>query len=86
MKICKKINGNFYEGVKMIIYGSRNRQKRMGISENEVLCNYCKNETQFEIITQREYFTLYFIPLFPIGKRREYMVCPVCNRYYEQTK
>ncbi len=68
----------------IILWGFRKMQKLFGQS-GPYTCNNCHNHTLFEIIRVRNWFTLFFIPLFPVSGKY-YNLCPVCRQGYELTK
>jgi hypothetical protein len=60
-----------------IIWGTRTFQKIMG---NTVMytCGHCGNSNHFQIIRAGDWFTLFFIPIFPFYYR--YLIlCPICG-------
>ena len=34
----------------------------------------------------RDWFTLFWIPVFPISARKEYLECPICHQAYDVPK
>ena len=42
------------------------------------LCPNCGSETPYRRKSVQTFLTLYFIPVFPIGKRSDYLECAVC--------
>ncbi|MEZ7716686.1 zinc-ribbon domain-containing protein [Leptotrichia wadei] len=34
----------------------------------------------------RDWFTLFWIPVFPISGRKEYLECPICRQVYDVPK
>jgi hypothetical protein len=61
----------------MIIFGTRPRTKT--IDTGTFFCPHCQTTRDYERKEARPYFTLYFIPLFPIGKPFELIECTVCR-------
>jgi hypothetical protein len=50
----------------MIIYGVRRRNKVLG--QMEIGCAKCQKPTMQTVVRTRPWMTLFFIPVFPIGK------------------
>jgi rubredoxin len=65
----------------MIIFGARPRTKTIGTGT--FFCPHCQTTRDYERKEARPYFTLYFIPLFPIGKPTEFIECTVCQVAYQ---
>ncbi len=49
-----------------IIFGSRANNKVLG--QREYLCSRCQRQGYHAIVRSSRWFTLYFIPIFPVGK------------------
>lgn len=64
----------------MIIYGYRNREKELGTGT--FYCSKCEVQRPYRHKKLVRYFTLFFIPLFPLGTLSEYVECQVCGRAY----
>ena len=46
-------------------------------------CPKCSIKTEYNVKSSRQYFRLFFIPIFPIGNKNEPSVeCQTCNRTY----
>ena len=43
-------------------------------------CPRCRAEKRYAHKSICSYFTLFFIPIFPVGKKREYIECFGCGR------
>ena len=65
----------------MIFFGSRSRQVKIG--EGEFNCPVCNAERVYKHMRTTVYFTLYFIPLFPIRRLGEYITCQACNQAFD---
>jgi hypothetical protein len=65
----------------MIVYGYRNREIEQGTGD--FYCPKCEAQRQYKHKKIVRYFTLFFIPLFPLGKLSEYVECGVCGRTYK---
>ena len=43
-------------------------------------CPVCRNNTQYQILEQRSYFSLFFIKLFPVSKSKgAQLICANCR-------
>lgn len=60
----------------MIIYGTRGREVHVG--SGQFNCPRCKSEQEYNHKEVKRYFTLYFIPLIPIGTSGAYIECRGC--------
>src|SRR6185436_3160723 len=65
----------------MIIYGYKNREVEQ--SSGSFYCSTCGVRRLYKHKKVVRYFTLFFIPLFPLGKLSEYVECQVCRRTYQ---
>ncbi len=61
-----------------IIWGTRVMNKVLGYFNQPYKCGRCNNVSNFKLIRQRKWFTLFWIPIFPIGTKH-FFGCPVCN-------
>jgi hypothetical protein len=61
----------------MIIYGTSGREIPVG--EGQFHCPRCLEPQHFRHTRISRYFTLYFIPLFPISNQGEYVECSGCG-------
>lgn len=61
----------------MIIYGTK--PKSTQIDEGTFFCPQCQTEQDYELYRVKTYFTLYFIPLFPVGSGDEHIQCENCS-------
>ncbi len=64
----------------MIIFGTRARHKT--VDTGEFFCLHCQQTRAYEHKQGKNYFALYFIPLFPIGEAGEFIECQKCHRSY----
>ncbi len=64
----------------MIIWGSTGKEKK--IDTCEFFCPNCQEEAECSTIRVSRYFTLYFIPLFPMETLGEYIRCNDCRSEY----
>lgn len=61
----------------MIIFGTRGVKSTL--KEGSFLCPQCESERHFKHKKVTRFFTLYFIPLIPIGRLGEYVECQTCK-------
>jgi hypothetical protein len=64
----------------MIIYGYKHREIQLGTGHFH--CFKCEVQRPYRHKKIVRYFTLFFIPLFPLGTLSEYVECQVCGRTY----
>lgn len=67
----------------IIIWGSRGINKTL--STGQFYCPQCEGEERYKHIRVRNFFTLYFIPILPLGTLGEYIECQHCNLTYKQS-
>ncbi len=66
-----------------IIYGSRALTKKL--NEGQFYCPNCDDvDLDYEHKTAREWFTLYWIPIFPVGGAVEYIECCDCKQRFQE--
>lgn len=65
----------------MIIYGTRTLSSK----DRQVTfhCPTCSGPRHGSIVSQRRWFTLYFIPIFPVYSQGEHAECGSCGGTYE---
>lgn len=61
----------------MIIYGTRGREST--IEQGAFNCPRCGMNRTYQHIQVKRWFTLYFIPIFPIGTVGDYVQCDSCS-------
>jgi hypothetical protein len=64
----------------MIIYGYKHKELELGTGKFH--CFSCEVQRPYRHKKVVRYFTLFFIPLFPLGTMSEYVECQVCGRTY----
>lgn len=64
----------------MIIFGTKAKTKT--IDQGEFYCPHCAHERHYERKQVKNYFSLYFIPVVPIGDGGEIIECQTCGRSY----
>lgn len=65
----------------MIIWGLRNRGNALG--QIQLTCPNCHRAAMTSLAQTRRWFTLFFIPLFPIGAKQSIAVCGLCGFRYQ---
>lgn len=63
-----------------IIFGTRG--VRSTIKEGKFLCPQCQSFTPYKHKKVTQFFTLYFIPLIPLGSRGTYVECQQCRNTF----
>jgi hypothetical protein len=61
----------------MIIWGSSTREIPVG--GGECFCPRCSQRQPYTLIESKRYFTLYFIPLFPMYAQGRHVACNSCG-------
>jgi len=61
----------------MIIFGTTARRKTIG--SGQFYCPHCQTQRSYERKQAKRYFTLYFIPLIPMGDLGEFIECQTCH-------
>jgi len=61
----------------MIIFGTRGVKSTM--KEGQFLCPQCANTQNYKHKKVTNFFTLYFIPLIPLGKAGDFVECQTCK-------
>lgn len=65
----------------MIIYGSKGVTKTLNRGSFD--CPFCCAPRQYLLRSIRTYFTLYFIPLFPVGSGQRFVECGSCSQTFD---
>ena len=69
----------------LIIFGTKTEQKNLGIKKEMTECARCGQPVFLNNIKQSNYFTLFWIPIFPY--KEEYLeVCPTCGYTIKKAK
>ncbi|MDF1664124.1 MAG: TerB family tellurite resistance protein [Planctomycetota bacterium] len=66
----------------IIVWGSRGINKTLAIGQ--FYCPQCEGEEGYKHIRVRNFFTLYFIPIIPMGTLGEYIECQHCQFTYKK--
>ncbi|MBI5957846.1 MAG: zinc-ribbon domain-containing protein [Chloroflexi bacterium] len=64
-----------------IIFGTRVRHSVIG--EGQFYCPKCQAKRAYKHKRASRYFTLYFVPLIPMGKMGEFIECQACGIAFE---
>ncbi|MBN1562716.1 MAG: zinc-ribbon domain-containing protein [Anaerolineae bacterium] len=66
-----------------IIFGTKVRHQVIG--EGQFFCPKCQSQRQYKHKKASRYFSLYFVPLIPMGKLGEFVECQTCGVAFEPT-
>ncbi len=64
----------------MIIFGTRGVNST--VSQGQFLCPQCETEQHYKHKKVTRFFTLYFIPIIPLGRMGEFVECQSCRGTY----
>jgi|APSaa5957512622_1039677.scaffolds.fasta_scaffold40831_3 hypothetical protein len=68
-------------GKRMILFGTKTRHTK--VKDEVILSNSCpKCQGNLELYDVKEWFTLYFIPIFPFNKVDSCYKCDKCKQAY----
>ncbi len=65
-----------------ILFGTKTRFKTL--STGQFYCPQCRTRRTYELRLARDYFTLYFIPIFPIKTHGEVVTCQTCATNFQK--
>ena len=68
----------------LILFGAQDRRKVVG--DGQFICPQCSVKREYEIISIKEWFTLFFIPILPTAnneERGEFVECKTCEKVYD---
>ncbi len=65
----------------MIVFGTRPKYKT--IDHGQFFCPRCQQPRTYAHKKASRYFTLYFIPIFPMGSMGEFVQCETCHTMFE---
>jgi hypothetical protein len=66
----------------IIIYGTRNLTKNVG--GGDFHCHHCYRQAGYTLIQSRQWATLYFIPVFPVGGAERVVQCEECGSLFKE--
>ena len=74
------MKNNTNEGVNamFIIWGTREKEKELGISQQSYQCTHCNNVSNYKIFRRKNWFTVFWIPIIPLSSKY-FISCPICN-------
>jgi zinc-ribbon family len=67
----------------LIIFGLRSFERTLAMLT--LVCGRCRNAAAHRLVQRRRWFTLFFIPLVPLGTTR-YTVCAYCGAAHKVAK
>jgi hypothetical protein len=65
----------------IIIFGLRGRQ--IELASGQFFCPSCDTTRRYKHKRAADYFTLFFIPLFQVRNRGEYIECQTCQKAFK---
>ncbi len=68
----------------LILFGTKDRREM--IAEGQFVCPKCGVERHYEVISIKEWFTLFFVPILPTAnneEREEFVECKTCKKVYD---
>jgi hypothetical protein len=65
----------------MIIFGTSNRFKT--VQSGTFYCPHCQTTRNYELKQGKRYFSLYFIPLIPMGDLGQFVECQTCHLTFQ---
>ena len=66
-----------------IIWGSRGLSKH--IDSGRFYCPRCdRPDVEYDLKSVREWFTVYWIPIFPVGGHQRFVECRRCGQAYQE--
>jgi Zn finger protein HypA/HybF involved in hydrogenase expression len=66
----------------IIIYGWRGLTSNL--SEGDFDCPHCQNHSSYRLRQVRRFFTLFWIPIFPISSAVRYVECDHCSSQFRE--
>ena len=68
----------------LVLFGTQDRRKVVG--DGQFTCPKCGVKREYEVISIKEWFTLFFIPILPTANnegREEFVECKTCKKAYD---
>ena len=68
----------------LILFGTKDRRKVA--QSGQFMCPKCGVERDYEVISLREWFTLFFMPILPTANnegREDFVECGTCKSTYD---
>jgi hypothetical protein len=70
-----------------VLFGTSTIKTRVSNSPvKHVFCNKCNRVTEMHDHMWQRFFTLFFIPIFPVDEKEFVITCSVCNSSYKQVR
>lgn len=66
--------------IAIIIFGTRG--VRSTVQQGTFICPQCQDQQNYKHKKVTQFFTLYFVPLIPLGNKGEYVECMGCRNTY----
>lgn len=65
------------------IFGTKNIESKFPTNLSKIaFCSKCGQDRNLFAYCTRKFFSLFFIPIFPLEKREDYWKCSVCDASY----
>jgi hypothetical protein len=68
----------------LILFGTKDR--RIVVADGRFVCPKCGVKRGYEVISIKEWFTLFFVPIIPTAndeEREEFVECKTCKKAYD---
>ena len=68
----------------LILFGTKERRKV--VENGQFVCPKCGVKKDYEVISLREWFTLFFLPILPTANnegREDFVECGTCKTKYD---
>ena len=68
----------------LILFGTQDRRKV--ITDGQFICRKCGVKREYEVVSIKEWFTLFFVPILPTANnegREEFVECKTCKKVYD---
>ena len=68
----------------LILFGTKDRRKVK--QSGQFICPKCGVKREYEVISVKEWFTLFFIPILPTANnegKEEFVECKTCKKAYD---
>ena len=68
----------------LILFGTKDRRKV--VANGQFICPRCGVERDYEVISIKEWVTLFFVPILPTANnegREEFVECGTCKSTYD---
>lgn len=62
----------------LILFGSKTKRKVIGQTKTVWTCKHCNNQNVWPVVKERDWFTLFFVPIIPMSSR-QLVICPICG-------